>query len=121
MAKSLSLIQLFASSRNLSARSSSTSTVLPVIKIGFSRSTLSHCTACRNAATAPPASSSITPSTKVVAEVFSKSVIITARISPPNACISELKIVEIALVFEDAYAIILPTGEAQGRIPVSVI
>ena len=39
---------------------------------------------------------------KVVAEVFSKSVITTALISPAQACISELKIVEIALVFEDA-------------------
>ena len=121
MSSSRSAIQARAASRNRSDRSSSTNTVLPVMRIGSRMSPESHFTRDLNAAIAPPASSSMTPSTKAVAEVFSKSVTITARMSCPRDCISVEMISESASILVAAYAIILPTGDAHGRIPVSVI
>lgn len=73
------------------------------------------------AATAPPASLSRTPSTSVVADVFSKSVTITALISGPSACISDCRMSRSASYFADPYAITLPTGEAQALAPPLVI
>ena len=61
------------------------------------------------------------PFTTLVADVFSKSVTMTALISGPSACISADRISFNASYLAEAYAITLPTGEAQGRIPVSVI
>ena len=105
----------------LSNKSSSTSTVVPVIKTGSRRSVSSVPRIARKAATAPPASSSRTPSTNAVAEVFSKSVTITALISGPSACISAVRIFLSASYFAEAYAITLPTGDAHSLGPLPVI
>ena len=105
----------------LSNRSSSTRTVVPVISTGSSLSVDSHASTALNAATAPPASLSRTPLTSAVADVFSKSVTITALISGPSACISDCRMSRSASYFADPYAITLPTGEAQALAPPFVI
>ena len=113
--------QEFAFSRNLSARSSSTNSVLPVINTGSKLSPNSHSTNDLNIPMAPPTSSEWISSTNAVEEVFSKSETITQRILSSNVSTSTLSISDIASVFASAYASILPTGEAQGLEPDSVI
>ena len=106
---------------NLSKRSSSTNTVLPVINTGSNESPSSFEDSERNTAIAPPASSSRIPSTTDVADVFSKSVTITALILSPKATFSlEIMLFKAAILPEE-YAITLPTGDAHGLEPVSVI
>ena len=56
-----------------------------------------------------------------VAELFSKSVTITARIASPSVACSAARIRFTASTLAEAYAITRPTGEAHGRMPVSVI
>ena len=121
MSKSLSSTHFLNLGRIVSERSSSTRTVEPVIKTGSSASVdLSFNNALKDAI-APPASLSNTLSTSLVAEVFSKSVTITARISSSRMSISDERISVSASYFAVAYAITLPIGEAHNCMPVSVI
>ena len=111
-----------ASLRKFSARSSSTNTVLPVTNMGSRESVLVSERIDLNAATAPPASLSWTPSTMLVADDFSKSVITTARIlSRPRLLISQSRMSDNASDFEEEYAKIRVIGDAQALDPVSVI